>query len=369
MSTQAHNWYSGRRGVTLVELVISLTILAMVASIALVTVAELGETDRYDETRRRGEMVQTAVLGTGEPFSRFMNDVGRLPIVVEDLSDNAVVSGRALAELYDPNLHNLNDGDAANDIYRLVKRSVSVDYLFDGTAEDIEHPDLNGNMDPGDDEISMKAGWGGPYFLNTYGEFTDNWGGIWEVDTTGEGDWTTAPSAGAAVFAIRSSNLDYQTELTWRFHQASLYGDVTVNLADRSGVSISTGSDYVRVMLYFPFCPIDPAISPSLCEVATWWNNDGSAGYRFRVDDDENRVLDRIDGPAEPASALIQTRVGGISASQVTFEAVPVGVRLVWAYVYDSSAATPNDKLFVSPRLIEVRPGANVVTLYLNETF
>ncbi|NCC53435.1 MAG: prepilin-type N-terminal cleavage/methylation domain-containing protein, partial [Spartobacteria bacterium] len=71
--------YPGKTGMTLIELVVVLALLAGLAAMALTGVADLGNRARYDETVTRMDLIRQAVVGDGSEAGRFIRDMGRLP--------------------------------------------------------------------------------------------------------------------------------------------------------------------------------------------------------------------------------------------------------------------------------------------------
>jgi prepilin-type N-terminal cleavage/methylation domain-containing protein len=416
-----------KAGMTLIELVITLSIMAAVASIAIVTLSDMGETSRYEETERRGLAAQRAVIGQPGEISRFFNDMGRFPLVLTNEPD------RVLMELYEMNLQ------------RNIARSITNSLYF--------RFDLPGDVGPQDDDftngtnavelidllVPLRAGWNGPYLLNQYDRFTDNFGLPWAVNTNAvrtvwDAGWTSdragiAPSLGEPIKAIRS---DFYTETTsggvlkgssdfstaaernayraavenqtFVFHETHLLPDLTVRLTYGGTNAV----DRIRVMLYVPLC--NRGREPEICEISAWLNYNGTSiasspmGVRYRVSDvgagvlgagtteyelrveDKNSDGDFLDagewaewvGSASDLLEVVETRCEPLDdadtsaasipwqeRNEVTFRKVPVGTRRIWAYAYK---AGEQDSEYYSPvELIEIKPGHHVVELDLTE--
>ncbi|MEM7194798.1 MAG: prepilin-type N-terminal cleavage/methylation domain-containing protein [Pseudomonadota bacterium] len=143
-------------GFTLLELVVVLLILASVAGVALSTLGNNVEQQRFDDTRRKIKTVKQAILGfpdrtiNGAPqISGFVADVGRLPKCLEELLTIAPTVG------CDPNF----DGD--NDILTNTPPDAQT-FAYDATS-------------------NLWAGWRGPYLdvvadLDGVRRFRDGWG-------------------------------------------------------------------------------------------------------------------------------------------------------------------------------------------------
>jgi prepilin-type N-terminal cleavage/methylation domain-containing protein len=344
---------SCRYGMTLIELIVTLTILAAVASIAIVTLSDMGLTSRYEETARRGQAAQSAVIGEGSGLSRFVNDLGRYPMVLVDVpgeSDEAVKA--RLVRWYLTELYNIEADDSVGGARIAVydpsqaaavraricytDADYSYDFDADGTATS-DHDRLVAASVIGSLQIAMRAGWDGPYLINQYEIFTDNYGEPWSVNfgtnavrDVWDGNWSAfrrasdgsieleiAPEQGALVVAVRSdfkvqadggglfeksdfgsvaeeeSYANEIEDLTFPFYSSRMFGDLTVRLlVEDGGVFRPVGSartpstnryDRVRVLLYVPLC--ERGIAPQLCEIGAWCDSGAvtnRVGVRYR---------------------------------------------------------------------------------------
>lgn len=113
---------TGRCGLTLVELLVVLSILAVLSTVALRSVAQITEEKRYDANIDQLKTIREAVLGDGDTVG-FIGDIGRLPIA------QGSIPGEKLSELW-------NGGSLP--------------------AYSIQTPD-------GDSELRLGIGWRGPY--------------------------------------------------------------------------------------------------------------------------------------------------------------------------------------------------------------
>lgn len=473
-----------RAGMTLIELIITLSIMAAVASIALVTLSDMGEVSRYDETERRGLAAQRAVIGQPGEISRFFNDMGRYPKVLvhipteeenEDIADK--LHDWMLAELYNIELQDSVNGTPI-EIYtdpavvrsenRFIEFEMDLDLTGDfvGDDDDRKH---GTDTDPviSNRVVNLRSGWAGPYLINSYDRFLDNYGVPWATSTNDTkaaftNIWTSQkafiyPYKYDDICSIRSdyyTNLDTAGDLkdhvsdfldaqdmndyavkieqnTWPLQSNLVYGTLTVLLKGKdsggSWVDLAAADvcptnnfdgvgnaddllfDRSRVMLYIPYCA--PNDDPEICEIAAWLNGrspeKGDAqGARYRVSESGGVTTTKYqlyasdlgsngsfaetgewaaqgDAPNSGDLSFIKTEVfpsaptdttssPWTNIGEVEFSNVPVGTRKIWAYAYTSTAAaTPavddDSEWYSTVQTIEIKPGHNVMTLYLTE--
>ncbi|MEM6552380.1 MAG: hypothetical protein AAF750_09680 [Planctomycetota bacterium] len=169
------------RGLTLLELVVVLVILAALGTVMITQTAGLTGEARYEQTVRTLEQVEDAVVGRqpvgGEDPTAippgFVSDMGRLP---EAVADGASFT---LAELWDSSL---------------FEAALPADELFFG-------PRILEGLD---EDLEMFSGWRGPYVRLPLGssELRDGWGGEYELED-GAGGIVTA--AGDAIGSVQSN--------------------------------------------------------------------------------------------------------------------------------------------------------------------
>lgn len=105
---------SNRRGMTLIELIVVVLILSSLAVAAVSAVGDLDGQGRFDDTRRRLDGIERAVLGVpgatlnGSPSGGgYVADIGALPVSLEALVANAgddpIAPLAAIAPAFDPN--------------------------------------------------------------------------------------------------------------------------------------------------------------------------------------------------------------------------------------------------------------------------
>ncbi|MEO0508371.1 MAG: prepilin-type N-terminal cleavage/methylation domain-containing protein [Verrucomicrobiota bacterium] len=159
-----------RSGLTLVELLVVLTILAVVSTIALRSVAQLTEETRFEANLTQIESIESAVLGENS-ITGFIGDIGRLPVAV----DPGSMMPLQPSELW------------------------KIESL----------PSYSIQTPPGDSEVRLGGGWRGPYLDLGFGqsELVDGYGKdflFFEAD----GD----PSAdGETIAIIQSLGVDQMT--------------------------------------------------------------------------------------------------------------------------------------------------------------
>jgi len=190
---------SRRRGLTLVELLVVLTILALMATVAITSTSLIMSQGRYEATVRTLMNIEEAVRGPSgvrQPdgtllVSGFVADIGRLPIATSD--DPRL----ALSELWLPD--NL-------------------------PTFDIRSPDS-------DPEVLMPCGWRGPYLRLPIGaaDVRDGWGNPL-VLLNGAGDVATM---GESIHRVGSLGADYALEGT------GYDADFDVSLVDNVEIAIS----------------------------------------------------------------------------------------------------------------------------------
>jgi len=162
---------SSRSGMTLIELVVVLALLAGLAAMTLTGVGDLGTRGRYDETTARMKWIREAVVGDGVDAGRFVRDMGRLPMV------QTATEGARLEELW---------RDAGGSGYGTISSN-----LASGAWQWPEWSAFVSNLP---DTVDLTFGWNGPYLMvddpataRTYDGFGNPWsvagGSVGEVVT------------------------------------------------------------------------------------------------------------------------------------------------------------------------------------------
>jgi prepilin-type N-terminal cleavage/methylation domain-containing protein len=153
-----------RRGLTLVELLVVLTILAIMATVAVTSTQVIVDQGRYEATKRTLSNIEEAIVGPadqrqpdGSPLiTGFIADVGRPPLVT------GTEPTTQLAELWDANLWS--------------------DYPFAVRAGPAIPTDYS--------DIRLPCGWRGPYTRLGPGitDLRDGWGNEFQIATSTPGD-------------------------------------------------------------------------------------------------------------------------------------------------------------------------------------
>jgi prepilin-type N-terminal cleavage/methylation domain-containing protein len=153
-----------RFGMTLIELLIVLGILAVLAGMTLTLVSEMDNTSRQNTTKTKLDQIESAIIGNSEHYSKFINDTGRLPVIVEG------ENGKQFSELWDNSLfapaedinlnHELFDGVFINVTLNVGWKgpylNVPNGKLYDGFGNDFWIKKNNENNTPQDDDTDTE---------------------------------------------------------------------------------------------------------------------------------------------------------------------------------------------------------------------
>ncbi|MFA6814755.1 MAG: type II secretion system protein [Lentisphaeria bacterium] len=172
MKTNSHN-------LTLLELVISLAIVAALSSVVLDNFADVELRNRELQTVERGEMLCETMIGDGKNsgIGDFISDMGRWPTVTVETDEAGVrKNGRNLAQLYDRSVFQ-HQSASATMFSHLCKININATIL--GLSVE---PIFSDYVFP---EITMQVGWNGSYFnlFNETSNFMDGWGNPWKIVT------------------------------------------------------------------------------------------------------------------------------------------------------------------------------------------
>jgi prepilin-type N-terminal cleavage/methylation domain-containing protein len=138
------------RAMTLIELLVVLGILAALAGLTLSFVNEMSSSSRQTITREKLNQIETAIIGNTTHSSRFLNDMGRLPVNLNELWDS---------KQFDTETNN-------------------PDINYNGYGDDITNVNkLNCNPFP----ITLNGGWKGPYLNVPNGKLYDGFGNEFHV--------------------------------------------------------------------------------------------------------------------------------------------------------------------------------------------
>ncbi len=192
---------SSRCGMTFIEMLIVLGLMAALASVALTTLDEMGDRDRVDTSRHRLDMIEQAIVGDGAAPGRFLSDMGRLPVIHATSSDPTPVPqpGTALVELWDS-----GRGWLTAPVYLPENRNGGGRFFFNGFAAASTEPawwsTQPDNLDPdglvsrfpptpspgtGDPTesviVDVAGGWRGPYLQVSGAGLYDGFGNPFAV--------------------------------------------------------------------------------------------------------------------------------------------------------------------------------------------
>ena len=318
-----------RHGLTLLEMVIVLAILAALTGIAVKSLEPVADQARYDATKQTLENVRDSIQsrdltnGTVD-YSGFVSDMGRLPVAV-------------------------NTGDELHPV-ELWRSDLTT---FGGTADLVGYQLQNDFADPYIDStigrtVPVASGWRGPYVQLAPGAETlrDGYGRPMVLIADDTTPTPTLASEGDAVVnfgSLGANTGDASDDLVLPngvFGSGRIEGTLSATVRDSNGDPVSlTGTERLFVRVYGP---------------AT-----------------------NLGGPGVLANAELPTGVGVLNNHDATPEPyrITCGIRTVRAVVVTGvtdvepppSPATETVESQSSARQIVVKPGANVLpTLYLD---
>ncbi|MGD7034684.1 type II secretion system protein [Methylotuvimicrobium buryatense] len=322
-----------QRGLTLVELTVTLLILTVLATIAIRSTNDLGFQVRYEQTKERLEMIRNAILGNPrliingqQAISGFVADMGRLPGSVRDLlqASACIVGGVATQKSL---LECESDGG-------------SWTWFDTPCTDDVSTTQIDCSIAGGlwlgwqiHLESGLGYGWRGPY-LNVSGNpdgtdtFTDGWGrtGVdkpgtlsideaisnygWELENTPSINDLKIISYGKDQVYDGGScsndfNCDFFTQILVSDYQKDIFPGITVKLQGRvfsmdshcSNASYTTRVDCEAAQgIWYGGCSegIPGSPSPSYsnkttCEAASkTWKSCSLAVYTTQTDCEDN---------------------------------------------------------------------------------
>lgn len=167
------------RPLTLLELVITLALLAALTMVVFTMSGDMLEEGRYERTARSAEQIRHAIWNDVQGERCFLSDMGRLPCVKENSK-----SGQRLQELFKLNGTNRN----------LLNRSFDISPNDYRNYLDLANHFWRQEIDGGNlvwretsewqywlPEFSMRSGWGGPYVSSKNLRELDGWGREWRI--------------------------------------------------------------------------------------------------------------------------------------------------------------------------------------------
>jgi prepilin-type N-terminal cleavage/methylation domain-containing protein len=249
-------------GFSLLEMLLVLFLMALMASAGLMLTEGVEDQAKYDETKRRMEMMRRAIVGdptrtvNGSPeISGFVADMGRLP--------------GCLKELLEPS--NCNDQP--------------LKAYSNGVCDDATYTNMSECQGAGKTWVSMAFGWRGPYisvlpdhdgvrrFRDGYGnkgidedDDAQNYGWVWKLFA--KNDEEPSESNPAAIIRVKSKGFDGQEGSSDDYPNVSIDNvtplidsrDHQVELDNWSGrilfinrtTSTVEGSLMLKLKLYYP---------------------------------------------------------------------------------------------------------------------
>jgi prepilin-type N-terminal cleavage/methylation domain-containing protein len=320
---------SSRSGMTLIELVVVLALLAGLAAMTLTGVADLGNRDRYDETTVRMKLIREAVIGDGIAAGRFVREMGRLPMV------QTAADGVRIEELW---------RDAGGIGYGTISSN-----LASGAWQWPESGTFGGNLP---DTVDLTFGWNGPYLMvddPATAESYDGFGNPWNVAGDEVGDIVTDITSLGSDAAVDGSAWD-EKDRTLDLAALLPETELTVLIKARN----STNAQDVAWR------------SVEAVDDSAVWSN--TPPYRLHklhvalftpVAGANSAFIDRVVLPA------VATDVAGA----VRFDdLMPTACRIyAYGYLGDPAEAASLQTSGQEPERVQLKPGPNIVTLYLRE--
>jgi prepilin-type N-terminal cleavage/methylation domain-containing protein len=157
-------------GMTLVELLIVLGLMAALAGMTMTSVTDMEERSRENATREGLAAIRAAVLGEAPGTPGFLADMGRYP-------RKAGSNGKELSQLWSPPANEYLYKKRVPD----ADRPIPVQYPGSGGATVSQTIAIPANA------MALYAGWRGPYLHCPKGVFFDGFGNDWIVGENPEG--------------------------------------------------------------------------------------------------------------------------------------------------------------------------------------
>jgi len=359
-SVKEHN----KKAMTLVELIVVLSIIVAIASVAIVSMDGINDNSRYSETLRRGKLVEKVIEGDGAFTGRFVSDMGRLPYVINP------VPQAFLAEIfYSADLYGAFDASMK---YRTSD--------FTNTTSDWGGLVSSGsfNFPLSVRPLKLECGWRGPYLSVSKKSFYDGWGNSWHLKISSDNTWsgvfseTGVPLFGKGIFGIKSLGKNNQKDITavdWEnadlgfdFEINSVLSELNIQIyyADSSvsprvfRLLDSSFIDHVRVAVFAPYITHDNDASDNVKRILAI-NNMGTKSLSVKPLEDSFYPHKEDDRPA------LWDGVHG-----VTLYNISPGYRKIYVYGFKGASSSVN-KMGSSLMSVDLHPGMNLVNVYLTE--
>ena len=398
---------SALHAMTLIELLIVLALLGGLATIALTSMGDLSARNRVDTTRQRLDAIRNAVIGDGINPGRFLADMGRLPRVYDD-SNKAEdeEDGYALRELWE-------------DVGMIGYDKVASEALADADGR-MNWPDTFPGLPA---QVTLYCGWNGPYLLIPGKKLFNGFGSDFRLllQNSDSLAWTTADpdrQNGETIYGVQSLGLNNDQDMSFPEWLAEDMVREFVNRAENDVPLLPKTTLTVVVMArnatngtwQTPVGIINPSVP--IYDSNTSYNlgdfvlvADSTKQYLFQRRADYTQGLSPPIPPTdstawsycqditqEPHHYFTHLRMAMFIpeitstaktvfwvttwekdppnvVSTFTFTNVVPGIRKLYVYGYlDANDSKQNSYASgPEPQTIDVKPGANFVTVYLTE--
>lgn len=180
-----------KKGMSLIELLIVLGLMAAIATVALTTLDGMADRTRADTSHHRLDMIEEAIVGDGLEPGRFVSDMGRLPVIhlypdpLNQTDQYKIDEGQGLIELWDnmaglyshmvPILFNGFDVTAGAESEPFYDDRDGPYLPCYPEGETTELTDPSGFRDQLGFEVTVPGGWQGPY-VQTGSKLFDGFG-------------------------------------------------------------------------------------------------------------------------------------------------------------------------------------------------
>ncbi|PHS29698.1 MAG: hypothetical protein COA95_11435 [Methylophaga sp.] len=318
-----------QKGFTLLELVLVLFLITLMASATLMLTENIEDQAKYDETKRRMEIMRKAIVGDptrtvndGPEISGFVADMGRLPICVAELLTLGDASGSDFQSPCDGSLIKKWDEDPSSGIW----------FGWHGPYIQVL-PEKNGNL-------RFRDGYG-----NTGTNASDAGGTNLDASDTADEEhnsgWTWKLDASNAIIHMQSYGFDGSL----KYPKGATIDDVTPLVYGRNHLT-NSGSLVGRVR----FLNLSTATSPNILYLNLNYPNDVITSNSFTID---------------------ASSAGTGFSPQITFPSgtfIPMGVRTIQVlcdstdYVYDGTCTNSTYNYFVN---ITISPTSQAIQFNL----
>mgnify|MGYP002151770488 CR=1 FL=1 len=236
----SYNTPLNKNGFTLIELMVTLTILVALAGITIKSTNDMAFQARYEQTQDMADRIKKAIAGhpgrlvNGQPdVNGYVADMGRTPEYLRDLLQAGFCRSATkdyVSHASDANCTGLNEWDWAINTLCLQKSDTTIDtaintaaacipaatHVWIGSNTDIDTDTTNDICDPfttGAACTNLKHGWNGPYIVTSKpaentSALRDGWANpVVQANNYG---WTVTPaSIVGGVFSIESYGRDH----------------------------------------------------------------------------------------------------------------------------------------------------------------